>query len=78
LNEHLIWIATGERHVTEQQRNNEFISLPKCCTVNTHTRQNRFRHKDHQMEVSKYTKLPFKMVQRVGNFDRYVAYVTSL
>ena len=26
----------------------------------THACQNRFRHKDHQMEVSKYTKLPFK------------------
>jgi hypothetical protein len=32
-----MWIATGGRHVTGQQRNNEFISLPKWCAVNTHT-----------------------------------------
>jgi len=61
------WIATGERHVREQQRNNTFISLLKCCIVNKDTRARtdldtriiRWRYQNTQSFL-------LKMVQRDG------------
>ena len=52
----------------EQQRNNEFVSIPKWCTVNTYT------HTRTDLDMSIITwgyqntqNFRFKMVQRDGN-----------